>query len=544
MRDSEVVASIVAGDQVGLAEAYDRYAGPLFAYCRSMLREPADAADAVQDTFLIATTRLTDLRDPGRLRPWLYAVARNECHRRIRASRAMAAAIDETIEVPDDSPGVGDDAERAELRALLRAAIRGLNTGEREILALQLWQGVGVGDAAAALGVSRNHAHTLLSRARGQLAASVGVLLVGRSGRRDCPALDTMLTGWDGQLTVLLRKRVSRHIERCEVCSDRQRRELRPAMLLSLSPAAALTAAAEAARHAGVPAGLKTQLLAMAAGQDPSAVAHRVAVGQRAGSFWRHGFPKTLDPPKPMLSRASRGQLASAAAGTAAAAAATVIALAVTGGGQHAQLAGGGPGGTGAASATPSAVIPGGGPSASPSSGGGGGARPGAPGGAGGGTSGPGGTGPGATGQGQGGQGELAGASATDGAGTGTPTGTSTPTRPVTTTGPGTPTGSGGGSPPPAQPPAQGTLTVAPTSIVLTPLLGRTLTLTAVNGPVSWSISASSHLIGRLTITPSAGTLAAGQSARVTITTSLASLASQLTVNPGGQKVTVLIGLG
>ena len=55
MQDREVVAAIVAGDPEGIAQAYDTYALPLYSYCRSLLREPADAADAVQDTFLIAT---------------------------------------------------------------------------------------------------------------------------------------------------------------------------------------------------------------------------------------------------------------------------------------------------------------------------------------------------------------------------------------------------------------------------------------------------------------------------------------------------------
>jgi hypothetical protein len=41
-----VVVSIVAGDPEGLAAAYDRYSGPLFGYCQSLLREPDDAADA------------------------------------------------------------------------------------------------------------------------------------------------------------------------------------------------------------------------------------------------------------------------------------------------------------------------------------------------------------------------------------------------------------------------------------------------------------------------------------------------------------------
>ena len=72
MRDSEVVASIVAGDPEGLAAAYDRYSGPLFGYCQSLLREPDDAADAVQDTFVIAASKLARLRDPERLRAWLF----------------------------------------------------------------------------------------------------------------------------------------------------------------------------------------------------------------------------------------------------------------------------------------------------------------------------------------------------------------------------------------------------------------------------------------------------------------------------------------
>src|SRR5271156_2837762 len=106
MRDSEVVAAIVAGDPEGLAEAYDRYASPLYTYCRSLLREPADAADAVQDTFVIATAKLGGLRDPGKLRSWLYAVARNICHRRLRAGEATSA-LEEVAEVPSETSDLG-----------------------------------------------------------------------------------------------------------------------------------------------------------------------------------------------------------------------------------------------------------------------------------------------------------------------------------------------------------------------------------------------------------------------------------------------------
>ena len=92
------MAAIVAADPDGFADAYDRYAAPLFAYCSFMLPAPDDAAGAVRDTFLIAVSRLERLRDPNKLRPWLHAVARNECLRRLSATgdapRPRKAAAD------------------------------------------------------------------------------------------------------------------------------------------------------------------------------------------------------------------------------------------------------------------------------------------------------------------------------------------------------------------------------------------------------------------------------------------------------------------
>src|ERR1017187_7303553 len=119
MEDPEVVAAIVAGDLSGLAEAYDRYAVPLYAYCCSMLGEPADAADAVQDTFLIAAAKLRGLRDPGKLRPWLSAAARSKSLGRLRAAYAPAA-LEEEDGVPTESASLASQAERADLQKLVR----------------------------------------------------------------------------------------------------------------------------------------------------------------------------------------------------------------------------------------------------------------------------------------------------------------------------------------------------------------------------------------------------------------------------------------
>src|SRR5690349_894248 len=354
MEDPEVVAAIVAGDPAGLAEAYDRYATPLYSYCRALLHEPADAADAVQDTFLVATAKLRDLRDPSRLRPWLYAVARNECFRRLRAGKALSA-LDEAADLPAASADIGATAEQAELSQLIRAAMAGLNPGDRDVIELSLVQELEGDELAAALGVSRNHAHALLSRARSQLERSLGALIVARTGRDTCASLDSMLAGWDGRLTVLMRKRISRHIDDCDICGERKRRELTPAMFAGAVPIAALSLKALPAAFSP---GFRDQLLRVLADRSPAGTAHRLSVANRAAPFGPNGFPKPATPPGAAPWRRVRHHpQAVVAAAAAAVVVAGAIAAGVIAGSQHRPppaAAAGGPGhGASASAGTP-----------------------------------------------------------------------------------------------------------------------------------------------------------------------------------------------
>jgi RNA polymerase sigma factor (sigma-70 family) len=548
MRDSEVVAAIVAGDPEGLAEAYDKYAAPLYTYCRSLLHEPADAADAVQDTFVIAASRLAGLRDRDRLRPWLYAVARNECRRKLRA-RAGITPLEEAPDMTDESADVGSDAERAELRSLLREAVLGLNPAEQEVVELQLRQGLDASEVGDVLGISRNHAHALISRARDQLEICLGVLLVARTGREDCAELDTLLQDWDGHLTVLLRKRLHRHIERCSICGDRKRTELRPAMLLGLAPLAALPAGAI------VPSGLRDRVLRLASSSKPDAIAHRAQVAGRTGAFGDHGFPKPLDPPKTQWWQARSAQAGAAVATVAVVA---IAAVALAGGSSPHQLASGvtptitsttGPAGTSGPGAT-------GGPGSTPGPGGTGPGQPGASrqpssGGASGGASvGPVPTGPGATGQPS--QGTQATSPATTRPAT-SPAATKSATSSPSPTGSASKSPSPSPSPAPTQPAPSsssaaavtpGTVSVSPSTIVLSLLGPATFTISASGGPVSWSISEPSSLLGKVNVSPASGTLQAGQTAKVSVTVNgLASVDSTLTINPGGHTVTIVLGV-
>ncbi|HEY1701385.1 MAG TPA: sigma-70 family RNA polymerase sigma factor [Trebonia sp.] len=547
MRDSELAALIVDGDPDAIAEAYDRYADLLWSYCRSLLSDSADASDAVLDTFVIAASRLEVLRPLGRLRAWLYAVARSECQRRLR-SRKVSPSATGTPRLRRAAEALSTGEQR-ELRALLSAAFGGLEDAERDVMNM-VWHGLDLAEVAVVLGTSRSEAYTLFTRARDQLETSVGVLLVGWSGRVHCQELDGMLTGRDRQLTPDLRGRLSRHIDKCDVCVRRYRQQMRPALLLGLSVGALLSESAEARAVARpAPAGLWEEVYQATSNQNPDAIWHRI-IGSRRVSFGDDGFPQVLARNESLTRTPKFAAVATvgtlAVAGTAGGVAVAahhvpVSSVSAASSGNAVKMvapdasAATAPGASHAASQQPkgkhakpdtSAKAKAGtsSPSASPS------ALP-------------------TTGSSAvtvaGGTGPSGGSPSSSGFASTSPSGSpaaSSPTSGSTSSGSGSSSGSTSSSPSPAA--TAGTLSVSTTNIAIAGTGNSSFTLTAEGGSVNWSIAVPSGLLGSVSLSATAGTLAAGQSVTITVTgKGLAAIDTPLTISPGGQTVTVDVSL-
>jgi DNA-directed RNA polymerase specialized sigma24 family protein len=155
MDDQALVAALVSGDPRGLERAYRRYADRLYAYCRGLLHDPETAADVVHDTFVLASKRAVQLREPDRLRAWLYAIARNECLRHGLPAPPAAGEPDETVE-------------------LVWTAVAGLQPREREVFELVVRHELPAQEVSDVLGISVAQAHDRLARARAQLAEALG----------------------------------------------------------------------------------------------------------------------------------------------------------------------------------------------------------------------------------------------------------------------------------------------------------------------------------------------------------------------------------
>ena len=232
MEDEELVELALARPEAGFAEIYDRYAGRLYDYCYGILRSADDAGDALQDTFVAALTKLPQLRDPSRLRPWLYAIARNCCFKRsLKRTRERSAENIELIMPAQEEQT--QPVESAELQQLVWTAVGGLSETDRAVIDLNVRHGLEGEELASALGLSPSRSYVVVHRAKSRLEASVSALLVTKAGTEACDEL-RLIVG-TGEFTPLIRKRVNRHLGDCEVCQETER-ENRPSSLLALVP--------------------------------------------------------------------------------------------------------------------------------------------------------------------------------------------------------------------------------------------------------------------------------------------------------------------
>src|SRR6056300_1066605 len=202
-----------------------------------------DAADIVQDVFVLAAERLGELRDPSRLKPWLFAILRNEVYRRSRRRSRQSLTDFSAPEhdamlpsTPSSSEAVDDAIDGAELAELVRSAASGLDARDQLVLELSVRQGLSGDDLADALGVTAQQSYGLVHRMRERTERSLGAFCVARRGRRDCAELASILGNWDGEFSVLLRKRVARHIDACSTC-ERSRKKYAPLALIGAAPA-------------------------------------------------------------------------------------------------------------------------------------------------------------------------------------------------------------------------------------------------------------------------------------------------------------------
>lgn len=176
MDDSGLVASILAGDTPAFARLMSRHQHRLLRTARAILRDDADAEEAVQEAFLQAYRGLGAFRGEAKLSTWLVRIAANEALmlRRRRSRSALAFPVDDNADAVEREgvsaePGPDRSAGNADLRRALEERIEALPDHFRSVFRLRALEGFGIDEIAAALDISEATVRTRYFRARNLL---------------------------------------------------------------------------------------------------------------------------------------------------------------------------------------------------------------------------------------------------------------------------------------------------------------------------------------------------------------------------------------
>jgi RNA polymerase sigma factor (sigma-70 family) len=152
--DRELIARCGRGDQQAFAELFDRHGNAIFRYAFSLSRDPDDAQELVQETFLTAWKKLPAIHLVGdSMLPWLIVACRNHGANLARSKAHRFAFALEGNEPGGGAPDALDRLAHVEELRWVFAAIDALGERDQRIVELCLYEGRSYQEAAVVLGL-------------------------------------------------------------------------------------------------------------------------------------------------------------------------------------------------------------------------------------------------------------------------------------------------------------------------------------------------------------------------------------------------------
>jgi RNA polymerase sigma-70 factor (ECF subfamily) len=181
-KDAALVRGMADGDDRALGALYDRWQGIVHGVVARILRQPNDIEDVVEETFWQAWRQASRF-DPARgaVQTWLLTIARSRALDRARALRRRRESPIEgddgevvVQQVAPDDPGL--DAEAAERRRVVTAALAQLPAEQREALELGYYGGLSQSEIAERTGQPLGTVKTRMRLAMQKLRSQLQIL--------------------------------------------------------------------------------------------------------------------------------------------------------------------------------------------------------------------------------------------------------------------------------------------------------------------------------------------------------------------------------
>lgn len=213
--ERELCARIVAGDSLAARLVVRRHNQRLFRAAWSVLKNRAEAEEAVQEAYLKSFASLDRFNGDSTLATWLTRIVVNEAISRLRAAQRRKRSLEEQglavlqeyrdrlAATPSLSEGPEDSLMRRQLSDLLQGAVARLPEAFRTVFVLHEIEGLSADEVSESLEIPVETVRTRLFRARRRLRDDLGPELrqafegaIAFAGA-DCDALtERVLIAW------------------------------------------------------------------------------------------------------------------------------------------------------------------------------------------------------------------------------------------------------------------------------------------------------------------------------------------------------------
>ncbi|MBN9564453.1 MAG: RNA polymerase sigma factor, partial [Alphaproteobacteria bacterium] len=184
--DTLLVERFRQGDRTAAQAIVQKHNQMLWRVARGIVRDDAEAEEALQNAYVRALTSLDGFRGESTLATWLSRIVVNEALRRRAHMRTPVDLADVVETLPPDHPGSATMppppspeavAAREQIRRLVEGAIDALPAPFRIVFIMRMVEQMSINETAASLGIPVATAKTRLHRANQHLRATLGAEL-------------------------------------------------------------------------------------------------------------------------------------------------------------------------------------------------------------------------------------------------------------------------------------------------------------------------------------------------------------------------------
>ena len=169
VRDADLAYAVAGGQGWAIAETFNRFAPMVLRTAQRSLGSRTEAEDVVQDVFCCVFRKVKTLRDPDRLRSFIYSVSLRVLKAELRR-RKVRGWLPHLQAAPLDVAFQGPDVESRDLVARLYALLGRLTPRDRLVFVLRRMESKRVDEIATAMDISTSTVKRSMAHAASRLS--------------------------------------------------------------------------------------------------------------------------------------------------------------------------------------------------------------------------------------------------------------------------------------------------------------------------------------------------------------------------------------